>query len=255
MTWLLTPHMLFVLILYMGSGTNSLQLTPNDRFLRCFSWQFYFDTQSFCQKYAETKSPKKYFHTYVLMSDLSFELKLTYYLLDCGLLIWIYNFRKILIIIVGRKYDAHWSSLINISHFEPLFAEIQVTEPKTLTDWSFVSQKIKHLLCWTLIYLIGHYIHTYIIGHYNPSVGIIDLVFHTTYCVCVDFIRKRKDLQFKVDRFFEKLFMGIFYLLLEFLPEICWEEIAEEIFFVFCFDVWRGVRTLALRLISQHTTY
>ena len=59
------------------------------------------------------------------------------------------------------------------------------------------------------------------------------------------------------DRFFEKLFMtifgidlklgptvfnktfhGSFNLLSEFLPEICWEEIAEEILFVFCFNLW-----------------
>ena len=38
-------------------------------------------------------------------------------------------------------------------------------------------------------------IHTYIIGHYNPSVRIIDLVSHTTYVVCVNFFY----LQFKVD--------------------------------------------------------
>ena len=42
-------------------------------------------------------------------------------------------------------------------------------------------------------------IHTYIIGHYNPSVRIIDLVSHTTYVVCVNFIYKWRDLQFKVD--------------------------------------------------------
>ena len=35
------------------------------------------------------------------------------------------------------------------------------------------------------------------------------------------------------DRFFEKLFMAIFIWLSEFLPEICWEQIAEEILFVF----------------------
>ena len=39
----------------------------------------------------------------------------------------------------------------------------------------------------------------YIIGHYNPSVRIIDLVSHTTYVVCVNFIHKWRDLQFKVD--------------------------------------------------------
>ena len=43
-----------------------------------------------------------------------------------------------------------------------------------------------------------YYIHTYIIGHYNPSVRIIDLVSHTTYVVCVNFIHKWRDLQFKV---------------------------------------------------------
>ena len=38
------------------------------------------------------------------------------------------------------------------------------------------------------------------------------------------------------DRFFWEIFHGnSFYLLLEFLPEICWEEIAEEIVFVFLF--------------------
>ena len=57
-------------------------------------------------------------------------------------------------------------------------------------------------------------LHTYIIGHYNPSVRIIDLVSHTTYVVCVNFIHKLRDLQFKVDFerqvfVFEKLFMAI----------------------------------------------
>ena len=41
------------------------------------------------------------------------------------------------------------------------------------------------------------------------------------------------------DRFFflfEKLFMACFYFTLTVFVEICWEEIAEEILFVFCFD-------------------
>ena len=38
--------------------------------------------------------------------------------------------------------------------------------------------------------------HIYVIGHYNPSVRIIDLVSHTTY---VNFMHKWRDLQFKVD--------------------------------------------------------
>ena len=41
---------------------------------------------------------------------------------------------------------------------------------------------------------------THIIGHSNPSVRIIiDLVSYTTYAVCVNFIHKWRDLQFKVD--------------------------------------------------------
>ena len=102
------------------------------------------------------------------------------------------------------------------------------------------------------------YMHTYTIGHYNPSVRIIDLVSHTTYVVCVNFIHKWRDLLFTVDserQIFRETFHDNFYLLSEFLPEICWEEIAEEILFVFGFDVWPGTRTLAFRLISQHTTY
>ena len=35
------------------------------------------------------------------------------------------------------------------------------------------------------------------------------------------------------DRFFKKILPGQFCLLLEFLPEIYWEEIAEKIFFFF----------------------
>ena len=41
--------------------------------------------------------------------------------------------------------------------------------------------------------------YTYLIGHYNPSVRIIDVVSHTTYVLCVNFIHKWRDLQCKVD--------------------------------------------------------
>ena len=40
---------------------------------------------------------------------------------------------------------------------------------------------------------------TYIISHYSPSVRIIDLVSHTTNVVCVNFVHKWRNLQFKVD--------------------------------------------------------
>ena len=50
--------------------------------------------------------------------------------------------------------------------------------------------------------------------------------------------------------------MAIFILTLRvFARNLLREEIAEEIFFIFRFDVWPGTRTLAFRLISQHITY
>ena len=57
-------------------------------------------------------------------------------------------------------------------------------------------------------------LHTYIIGHYNPAVMIIDLVSHITYVVCVNFIHKWRDLQFKVDSE-RKIFRETFHYLLE----------------------------------------
>ena len=72
-------------------------------------------------------------------------------------------------------------------------------------------------------------IHTYLVIT-TPQVRIIDLVSHTTFVVCVNFIHKWRDLQFKVDseqKIFCETFHGnFFYLLPEFLPEICREEIA-----------------------------
>ena len=49
----------------------------------------------------------------------------------------------------------------------------------------------------------------------NPSVRIINLVSHTTYVVCVNFIHKCRDLQFKVDserQIFRETFHGNFIL-------------------------------------------
>ena len=60
-------------------------------------------------------------------------------------------------------------------------------------------------------------LHTYIIGHYNPPVRIIDLVSHTTYVVCVNSIYNSIYMAGPTslkstpsDRFFEKLFMAVF---------------------------------------------
>ena len=49
-------------------------------------------------------------------------------------------------------------------------------------------------------------------GHYNLLVRIINLVFRTSYVVCVNFIDKWRDLQFTVDsqrQIFYTLFMAI----------------------------------------------
>ena len=72
------------------------------------------------------------------------------------------------------------------------------------------------------ILLVYISIHTYIIGYYNPSVRIIDLVSHTTYVVCVNFIRGWRDLQFKADSerqiFFLRNFSWQFYSTLRVFP-------------------------------------
>ena len=67
--------MLCVLIfLYISGGTYSLKSTPNYRFFfEKFFMAILFDSQSFCQKSAERKSPKKYFSYFVLMSGLGHE--------------------------------------------------------------------------------------------------------------------------------------------------------------------------------------
>ena len=76
------------------------------------------------------------------------------------------------------------------------------------------------------------YIHTYIIGHYNPSVRIIDLVSHTTYVVCVNF------------------YMWVAGP----LREICWEQIAEEMFF-FYISFWCLTWGLNSGLTSNKPTH
>ena len=66
-----------------------------------------------------------------------------------------------------------------------------------------------------------------------------DLASHATYVVCVNFILDLWSLQFNVvfeRQIFEKLFHGRFIYSHEFLSEICWEKVVEEIcFFIFSF--------------------
>ena len=120
------------------------------------------------------------------------------------------------------------------------------------TDWILFELPLPALSCkqsdkytWRIMCLLSRNI------YYSPSVRIIDLVSHTTYVVCVNFINKWRDLQFKVDserQIFWETFHGNFYLFSEFLRGNRRRN-------TFRFDVWPGARTLALRLISQHSTY
>ena len=93
----------------------------------------------------------------------------------------------------------------------------------------------------------------WIFGNKNTchSVRIIGVVSHTNYVVCVIFIYKRLDLQFKVDS--ERKIFLIY-------SQSFWQKSTErkspkKYFFVFCCDVWPGARTLTLHLISQRTIY
>ena len=85
-------------------------------------------------------------------------------------------------------------------------------------------------------------VHTYIIGHYNHSVRIMNLVSNTTYAVCVNFetysLKSTPN-----DRFFEKLFMAILFTVRVFATNLLRGNPEEQVF-VFCFDVWPGARTL-----------
>ena len=68
-----------MLSVQVSGGTNSLTSTPNDRFLNKFFmgilFIYFFFFQSFCQKSAYRKSPKKYFcfSYFVLVPDLGYE--------------------------------------------------------------------------------------------------------------------------------------------------------------------------------------
>ena len=56
--------------LYISGWTYSLKWTPNDRFFEKLFMEILFTSQSFCQKSAERKLPKKYYLYFVLMSGL-----------------------------------------------------------------------------------------------------------------------------------------------------------------------------------------
>ena len=82
-------------------------------------------------------------------------------------------------------YDFSVKTCVNCSDYKQLRMIVKrnkiYLEQITCQFWLNAADKIR--LNWTV--MIGKMIqHTYIIGHYNPSVRIIDLVSRTTYIVC-----------------------------------------------------------------------
>ena len=78
-----------------------------------------------------------------------------------------------------------------------------------------------------------------IIGRYNPSVRIIDIVLHTTYVVCANFTHKWRDLQLKVDS--ERNFSWQFYLLLKVFAKNLLKENRRRNIFIFNFVLTSGL--------------
>ena len=100
--------------------------------------------------------------------------------------------------------------------------------------------------------------HTYIHNWpLQPFSQINDLVSHTTYMVCVLILYISGETcslkSTPTDRLFEELYMSILFTLRVFARNLL--RINRILFnFVFYFDIWPMARTLALHLISQHTT-
>ena len=74
----------------------------------------------------------------------------------------------------------------------------------------------------------------YIIALYNQSVSIIYLAPHITYVVCVNFTHRWRDQELKKD--FKQQILGkalyanFIHFISEFLPEICWGAVAQQVF-------------------------
>ena len=96
------------------------------------------------------------------------------------------------------------------------------------------------------------YRHTYVIGYYSSSVRITDLVSYTTYVVCINFISGGAYSLKSTpnDRFFEKLFMAMFFI---YSQSFCQKSVvmkSPKKYFLY-FVLMSG---LGLEL-SQHTIY
>ena len=104
----------------------------------------------------------------------------------------------------------------------------------------------------SLYYMVrkGTYIHTNIhnwpLQPFSQDYG---LASHTTFVVCVNFIREWRDLQFNVDserQIFEKLFRGRFIYSQSFCQKSAAERKSPKKYFsYFVFDNWPGIRNQA----------
>ena len=77
-----------------------------------------------------------------------------------------------------------------------------------------------HIPIFSFFFGLHKYIYNWPLQPFSQNFG---LVSHTTYVVCVNFIRDWREVQFSVNserQILDKLFHGIFILLSEFLPEI-----------------------------------
>ena len=114
----------------------------------------------------------------------------------------------------------------------------------------------EHIINCVTFFHIVFFFNSFLNKNVFPSFRIIDLVSHTTYVVCVNFIYKWRYLVDFEWQIFWETFHGNFILLSRvFARNLLREVIAEEIPLVFCFVVWTGTQTLAFRLISQHSIY
>ena len=92
----------------------------------------------------------------------------------------------------------------------------------------------------------------------QPFSQAYNLVSHTTYVACVNFIHEWPDLQFKFvseRQIFEEIFMAMLFIFRVFSRNLLRGSLRRNIFFIFRFDVWSGLWTMTLSLISQHTTW
>ena len=90
----------------------------------------------------------------------------------------------------------------------------------------------------------------FVIGHYDAFVRITDIVPHTFYVVCINFIH---DLKLTTNYgFIERLFMAILFAGRVFTRNLLGGCQRRNIFFLyFCLDVCTVVLTVALRLLAD----